>query len=143
MHSESESTVISLKADKNEGTQLSLDKRAQDKNEDEDGIKTPPPLFKKSPEDNDKGLRSPDTQAKINAARERTKQQMAAHAISSSLEGGWSKPKQRDQRGQWSDRSNQDKDSAPKKKGRGGALVRTIMFPHGTRPFNYSRQSSG
>jgi hypothetical protein len=43
MHSQAETTiVISHNADKNEGTKLSLDERAQDKNEDEDGIKTPP-----------------------------------------------------------------------------------------------------
>ena len=47
MHSHTETTiVISPKADKCGSTQLSLDKRAQDKNDDEDGIKTPPPLFK-------------------------------------------------------------------------------------------------
>ena len=45
MHSQTETTiVISPKADECGSTQLSLDKRAQDKNEDEDGIKTPPPL---------------------------------------------------------------------------------------------------
>ena len=70
MHSESESTVISLEADKMGGTQLSLDNGAQDKNEDEEGNKIPPPLFKKCPQDNDKGVKSQITQAKMAAARE-------------------------------------------------------------------------
>ncbi len=50
MHPQEESTtVISPKADKNEGTQLSLDERAQDKNEDEEGNKIPPPTLQKVP----------------------------------------------------------------------------------------------
>jgi hypothetical protein len=89
MHSQAESTtVISPKADKNEGTQLSLDERAADKNEDEEGNKIPPPLFKKNPEDNGKGDRSPSTLAKMDASRERTRQQMVAQEISSSPHGG-------------------------------------------------------
>ena len=45
MHSHTETTiVISPKADKIEGTQLSLDKRAEDKNEDEEGNNIPPPV---------------------------------------------------------------------------------------------------
>ncbi len=58
---------------------------------------------------------------------------MAAHKISSSLEGGWSKPKQKDQRGQWSDRCNQDKNSAPKVRSNNNALERTTVFPLGAR----------
>jgi hypothetical protein len=46
---ESITVIISPKADKNEGTKLSLDERAENKNEDEDGTDVPPPLFKKVP----------------------------------------------------------------------------------------------
>ncbi len=98
----------------------------------------PPPLFKKGPQDNDGGLRSPTTQAKNDAARERTKQQRAAQEISSS-KGGWPKPRQKDQTGQWSDRNNQDKNTAPKTKDNRGAVEKTAVFPLGTRPFRYSR----
>ena len=45
MHRHSESTLINLTEDKSEGTQLSLDKRAEDKNEDEEGSKIPPPTL--------------------------------------------------------------------------------------------------
>jgi hypothetical protein len=131
MHSSTESTFISPKADKIESTQLSLDERAEDKNEDEDGTDIPPPLFKKCPEDNGEGLRSPATLAKMAAIRETTRQQRAAQEISSSPIGGRQKPKQKDQTGQWSDRNNQDKYAAPK---------RTILFPHGTKPFNYEKR---
>ncbi len=66
--------TISPKADKCGSTQLSLDKRAEDKNEDEDGTEVLPPLFKKSPEDNGEGIRSPATLAKMDSIRETTKQ---------------------------------------------------------------------
>ena len=113
MHSQTETTiVISPKADKCDITQLSLDKRAQDKNEEEDGIKTPPPLFKKSPEDNKEGSRSPASQEKMDAAKERTRQQRVALEISSSSEGGRQLPKKKDQTGQWYDRNNRDKSAA-------------------------------
>ncbi len=50
MHSQAEpTTVISHKADNNEDTKLSLDERAQDKNEDEDGTKSPPPTLQEEP----------------------------------------------------------------------------------------------
>jgi hypothetical protein len=70
MHSHTESTFISPKADKPDSTLLPLDKRAEDKNEDENGDKIPPPLFKKSPEDKDKGfVRSSTTLAKMAAIK--------------------------------------------------------------------------
>ncbi len=85
MHSHSESTFISPKADKLDGTKLSLDKRAEDKNEDEEGIEIPPPLFKNNPEDKDEGLWSrrfePVTLAKIDAIKETTKKQKAVQEI--------------------------------------------------------------
>ncbi len=142
MHSSTESTFISPKADKIESTQLSLDERADDndKNEDEDGTDIPPPLFKKCPEDNGEGLRSPSTLAKMAAIRETTRQQRAAQEISSSPIGGRQKPKQKDQTGPWSDRNNQDKYAAPKIKGNNAALERTILFPHGIKPFNYEKR---
>jgi hypothetical protein len=49
MNSESESIVINPEADKMGETKLSLDKRAQDKNEDEEGNKIPPPTLQKVP----------------------------------------------------------------------------------------------
>ena len=67
MHSTTESTFISHEVDKIGGTQLSLDERAEDKNEDEDGTDIPPPLFKKCPEDNGEGSRSPATLEKMAA----------------------------------------------------------------------------
>jgi hypothetical protein len=142
MHSKAESSiVISPKADKNKGTQLSLDERAQDKNEDEEGNKIPPPLFKKCPQDNDKGLRSPETLAKMASARERTKQQKAAQEISSSPEERRQLPKKKDQTGQWQDRSNRDKSAAPRIKGSSGSVIRTTLFPHGTKPFRYAQNN--
>jgi hypothetical protein len=92
VHSKPENALINPKADKLDGTQLFLDDRAQDKNEDEDGIEIPPPLFKKSPEDDDEGLRSPATLAKMDAAREITRQQRAAQEISSSSMGEGKSP---------------------------------------------------
>jgi hypothetical protein len=49
MHSQSESTLISPKAYKLDCTQLSLDKRAQDKNEGGEEEKIPPPTLQKRP----------------------------------------------------------------------------------------------
>ena len=53
MHSDSESTLVSLRADKSGSTLPPLDKRAQDKNEGEEEGPVPPPLFKRNPEDNE------------------------------------------------------------------------------------------
>ncbi len=144
MHSATEFTFISPKADKIEGTQLSLEERAEDKNEDEDGISIPPPLLKKCPEDNGEGSRSQATLEKMAAVKETIKQQKkerAAQEISSSSIGGRKKPKQKDLTGPWSDRNNQDKQTAPKIKGNNGALERTVLFPHGIKPFNYGQQN--
>ena len=135
MHLHSESTHTRFNADKMGGSQLSLDKSAQDKNEDEDGTAIPPPLLKKCPEDNGERMRSPSTLAKMAAAKEITRQQRAAQEISSSPFEGWSRAKQKDQTGQWSDKNNQDLSSAPKRKGNKGALEETILFPLGTKPF--------
>ena len=130
MYSQTEITVvISPKADKCGSTQLSLDKSAQDKNEDEDGVEIPPPLFKNC---SDNLLES---EMKQNAARERTKQQRTAHEISSSSEGGRHKPKQISQTGPWRDKSNQGKSAAPKIS---GGVERTTLFPHCTTPFRYA-----
>ena len=140
-HSQSETdSVRTLRADKLEGTQLSLDKRAVDKNEDEEGCRIPPPLFKKSAQDNEGGQRSPlspTTQAKMEAAREMTRQQRAAHGISSSSEGGSQKPKQISQTGQWRDKNNQGKGTVPKIR-RG--LQRSAAYPLGARPVQYGRE---
>ncbi len=95
MHSQTEFIiVVSPKADKKDGTQLPLDERAQDKNEDEDGVVIPPPLFKECPQGNDRGLRSPKTQAILEAAKERTSQQRLAPEISTIPFDGWAKGKQ-------------------------------------------------
>ena len=81
MHSTSESIFVSPEADKIDGTRLSQDERAEDKNEDEDGIGTPPPLFKKCPKDNGEGSRSPATLEKMAAIRETMKQQKEERAV--------------------------------------------------------------
>ncbi len=61
-----------------------LDERAQDKNEDGDDERIPPPLFKRNPEDKDAGTRpsfsDPATLAKISAIKEAKKKQKEARA---------------------------------------------------------------
>jgi hypothetical protein len=52
------------------------------------------------------------------------------------------KAKQKDQTGQWSDKNNQDKSSAPKRKGNNGALEKTTLFPLGTKPFKRGEKDS-
>ncbi len=93
MHSDSESTLISPRADKFGSTLPPLDKRAQDKNEGGEEDTIPPPLFKRNPEDNEEGdwrqFSDPATLAKISAIKTR-----AAQAISSSAHLGGAKPKQ-------------------------------------------------
>jgi hypothetical protein len=74
----------------------------------------------------------------MNAARERTKQQKAAQEISSSPEGRRQLPKKKDQTGQWQNRSNRDKSTAPKIKSDNSALERTTVFPLGARPIRYA-----
>ena len=111
------------------------------KNEDEEGNEIPPPLFKKSPEDKDEGSRSPVSLAKMAAIRETARQQREVREISSSRIGGWQKPKQKDQTGQWSDRKNQDKGAAPQIKGSSGSVIRTTLSPHGTKPFRYAQNN--
>jgi hypothetical protein len=49
VHSRTESTLISPKAYKLDCTQFSLDKRAEDKNEDENGVEIPPPTLQENP----------------------------------------------------------------------------------------------
>jgi hypothetical protein len=86
-------------------------------------------------------LRSPATQAKIDAARKKTRQQRAALEISSST-GGWPKPRQKDQTGQWSGRTNQDKSAALKIRSNKDALERTTVFPLGAKPFRYAPKNN-
>ncbi len=50
MHSDSESTLVSPRADKSGSVLPPLDKRAQDKNEDGEEDPNPPQLFKRNPE---------------------------------------------------------------------------------------------
>ena len=73
MHSDSESTLISPRADKFGSTLPPLDKRAQDKNEGGEEGTIPPPLFKRNPEDNEEGdwrqFSDPATLAKISAIK--------------------------------------------------------------------------
>ncbi len=69
------------------------------------------------------------------------KEERAAQEISSSPIGGRQNPKQKDQTGPWSDRNNQDKHAVPKIRSNNGALERTVLFPHGIKPFNYRQQS--
>jgi hypothetical protein len=108
MHSDSESTLVSLRADKSGSTLPPLDKRAKDKNEDGEEGPAPPPLFKRNPEDKEEGhwrrFSDPATQAKISAIKETNKKQREARKaqeMSSSATGGWIKPKQKDLTGSW------------------------------------------
>ena len=101
MHSDSESTLISPRADKFGSTLPPLDKRAQDKNEGGEEGPVPSPLFKRNPEDNEgedwRKFSDSATLAKISAIKKKAKkrkQARAAQAISSSVHLGGAKPKQ-------------------------------------------------
>jgi hypothetical protein len=103
IHSDSESTLVSLRTDTSGSALPPLDKRAQDKNEDGEEGPAPPPLFKRNPEDKEEGhwrrFSDPATQAKISALKKTNKKQREARAaqeISSSATGGCIKPKQKD-----------------------------------------------
>ncbi len=109
MHSDSEFTLISPRADKSGSTLSPLDKRAQDKNEDgEEGPAPSPPLFKRNPEDNEeehwRQFSDPATLAKISVIKETNKKQKdtrAAQEISSTAHLGGAKPKQINLTGSW------------------------------------------
>ncbi len=45
------------------------------------------------------------------------------------------RPSKKTKTGQWSDKNNQDKSFVPKRKGKNGAVEKTTLFPHGTKPF--------
>ena len=145
MHSLSETTIVFPETDNSSSTLPSLEKGAEDKNEDEEGSKIPPPLFKRNPEDNDEGhwgqFNEPATQAKISAIKAATKGGMAAKEISSSFTGGMTKPKQKDQTGSWVQQKAQDKSTAPKIRRNKSALEKTTLFPLGSKPFNYGQKN--
>jgi len=148
MHSLSETTIVFPETDNSSSTLPSLDKSAEDKNEDEEGSKIPPPLFKRNPEDNEEGhwrqRNDPATLAKISAIKTATKEARAAKEISSSSTRGWAKPKQKDQTGSWMGQKAQDQSAqstAPKIKENKGALEKTTLFPLGNKPFNYGRKN--
>ena len=146
MHSDSESTLISPRADKFGSTLPPLDKRAQDKNEDGEEGPVPSPLFKKGPEDNDgvdwRQVTDPDTLAKIYAIKMRNKERRearAAQAISSSAHLSGAKPKQINVTGSSTGQKVQEKNTAPKENKSSSALEKTTLFPLGVKPFIPSR----
>ena len=100
MHSESESTFITLRADKLGSTLPPVDKRAQDKQEGGEEDTIPPPLFKKGPEDNDgvdwSNVTDPGILAQVYARQIKKKERKEAEAarkLSSSAYFSVAKPK--------------------------------------------------
>ena len=118
-------TVISPVEDKSGSTLPPLDKRAQDKSEDEGDEKIPTLLFKRNPGDKDEGHwprhSNPDTQARIDALVEANR---AAQEIIPLAHSGGTKSKQ---------------NTAAEMKDNKAALEKTTVFPLGVEPFNYNR----
>jgi hypothetical protein len=138
MHSDSESTLISPRADQFGSTLPPLDKRAQDKNEGGEEGTIPPPLFKRNPEDNDgvdwRQVTDPDLLAKMHAhqiRREERREARAAQAISSSAHLSGAKPKQIKVTGSSTGQKVQEKNTAPKEDKLSSALEKTTLLPLG------------